>query len=140
MALRRRPVHIALHWTQFALLLGLISTTNPTPAWAIAYAVPALLWSALALPLGLNGRGGPKLDPTGKAIHQWHHRLLYLLTAASGVMAIAWAFGTELALQYWLFLLFMVSNLHAVFHLWRHTALRDGALRMITPKAMHKLL
>jgi len=54
--------------------------------------------------------------------------------------ALARSYGTAIALQYRLFRLFMVSNLHAVFHLWRHRALRDGALRLITPKAMHKVL
>lgn len=140
MSLRRRPIHLALHWTQFSLLLGLISTQNPTAFWAVAYAIPALAWPTLALFAGLHGRGGAKLGVKGRAVHQWHHRLLYLLTAASGVLALAWAWGQSLSLQYWLFLLFMVSNLHAVFHLWRHTALRDGALFMITPRALHKLL
>ncbi|MEM1273742.1 MAG: hypothetical protein AAGF88_07995 [Pseudomonadota bacterium] len=133
-------MNIALHWVQFALLLGLISTTAPTAPWAIAYGLVALIWPAVAVVKGLHGRGGRKLAPVGKAIHQWHHRMLYALSAASGAAAIAWSLGVPLALQYWLFLLFLVSNLHAVFHLWRHTALLDGALRMITPRALHKLL
>ncbi|MFO7759373.1 MAG: hypothetical protein R6V26_13030 [Roseovarius sp.] len=33
-----------------------------------------------------------------------------------------------------------VAALHAVFNLWRHTALMDGALRRITPRAIHHTL
>lgn len=131
---------MTLHWLQYFLLLGLISTTNPTAPWAIAYGIVAILWPAVAVVFGRHGRGGPKLDATGLAFHRWHHRVFYLASASAGGMAILWAYGTPFALQYWLFLFFMVSNLHALFHLWRHTVLRDGALRMIIPRALHKLL
>ena len=33
--------------------------------------------------------------------------------------------------------LFSAASLHAIYHLWRHTALGDGALRRITPRALH---
>ena len=39
-----------------------------------------------------------------------------------------------------LLILLAAATFHAIFHLWRHTTLYDGALNMISPKAVHKHL
>ena len=40
-----------------------------------------------------------------------------------------------------IFLLTLGAGLmHGVFHMWRHTVLLDGALRNITPRALHNIL
>jgi len=39
-----------------------------------------------------------------------------------------------------LVVLLILATLHAIFHLWRHTALGDGALRTILPCRMHRFV
>ena len=71
------------------------------------------------------------------------HRALHLLL---GLTALAIAFrlsGTPLAwLDAWTLLLVTLTAgaFHAVFQLWRHTALFDRSLHRITPRFMHKWL
>jgi cytochrome b561 len=36
--------------------------------------------------------------------------------------------------------LLAAALIHAVFNLWRHTALGDGALRRMVPRALHHIL
>jgi len=43
-------------------------------------------------------------------------------------------------LRFWYAVLAGAAALHAVFHLWRHTTLADGALRRMTPEVLHKYL
>ena len=136
----RRRVVMVLHWTQFALLIGLLSTEVPTAPWVLAYAGVTLAWTGLALVAGLNGTGGPALTPALRHVHRWGHRAMLAAVAVSGVLAILWLAGRPVALQYWLFIVFGLSMLHAIFHLWRHTTLGDGALRWMTPRAVHKVL
>ncbi|MBF9031976.1 hypothetical protein HKCCE3408_16375 [Rhodobacterales bacterium HKCCE3408] len=135
-----RRLHKTAHWTQFGLLLGMISIQEVTAGWVAPYAAVALGWPVLAAIRGLYTRPGPKLSPGLKILHRWHHIALYAGVFVSGILAALWLTGREVPLQYWLFILFMVSLAHGMFHLWRHTALLDGALRIILPTALHKHL
>jgi cytochrome b561 len=39
-----------------------------------------------------------------------------------------------------LLVLLAIGAFHGLFQFWRHNALYDGALKLITPKFMHKVL
>ncbi|MEM6371872.1 MAG: hypothetical protein AAF727_03705, partial [Pseudomonadota bacterium] len=107
------------------------------------FVLSSLGMCALAVMHGLLNGPGPKLDGALRAAHPWLSRGMY---AALGLVAglTAWGLiaplpeGINLAQIY--FYLMSASSLHAIFHLWRHTALGDGALRRITPKALHDTL
>lgn len=133
----------------FGLLLGLV-----TAFW---------LWTFLRK--GLIGRPGPKLPGWGKSFHRLSHHTLQIglpfmvatgafaglaapfLIKAFGVVPINFAGGTktlhDLAedIHEWAFdLLIIAIVLHALFHLWRHFGLKDNALRVILPNALHRFL
>jgi hypothetical protein len=98
---------------------------------------------ALALTQGLMNRPGPKLPAVARKAHPWMHSAMYgLLTWVGGVTVYAQITGyfTPRELFQWYLILTAAVMLHAIFHLWRHTALNDGALRMITPQIVHKFL
>ena len=125
----------------------------------------ALVWTGIYLRKGLASRPGPKLPTWARRFHSFNHRLLYVALplmvftgAATGFAApyVIYAFGIlpinpgfdaaalhklledihEVAFN----LLLAAVTLHAIFHLWRHTALRDNALRIMAPKIMHRWL
>ena len=125
----------------------------------------AALWFISYMRKGLVGRPGPKLPGWGRVAHVWGHRLLmYILPGVvlSGALAgvgapyVIYAFDVipinpgignrdlhdmlneihELAFNITLFF----GLAHGAFHLWRHLWLRDNALRLILPKAMHRWL
>ena len=123
------------------------------------------IWFTMFLRKGLASRPGPKLPWWAKAIHPIAHKALYFglplmvmtgaLTGFAAPYAIH-AFGLlpinpglgardiyelmneihELAFDA---LTFIVIG-HAVFHLWRHFGLKDNALRIMLPKAVHRYL
>lgn len=145
---RAGPWMVALHSD-----LGLIFTSL------------SLLWFADYLRRGLASRPGPKLRGWARPAHRAiHHGLILglavlavtgfglgltsaILLKAGGVVPIAppldlpaaneWVGALHSAVFYALFALVAV---HAVFHLWRHTALNDGALRIMAPRALHRFL
>lgn len=98
---------------------------------------------ALALIGGLLNRPGPKLTGPLRVAHPWMHRALYVLLAWVGAITLyAQLSGSHgpRALFQWYMTLTAAVMFHAIFHLWRHTALNDGALRRITPTILHKYL
>lgn len=138
---------------QFHSVMGLIFVTM------------ALLWTASYLRKGLAGRPGPTLPRWGRITHKvLHHGLvwgLFLVAVggfllgltstvtlwAGGVLPIAPPMGLPQANTivgklhtYQFYGLAFVVLLHAVFHLWRHIALRDNALRIMAPKVLHRFL
>jgi hypothetical protein len=138
----RRTVTIILHWLTLVLLVLLIAG-GPVPALAWSFALAGLVQCATALAGGLLNGPGPKLEGALRAAHPWMSRAMYLaLGLVSG--ATLWVQlgytlpGPPLGALY--FYLFSAASLHGIFHLWRHTALGDGALRRITPRAMHGML
>jgi len=139
----RRSVTISLHWLTLLLLLFVLGDGGATAWLSLAYAASALTMCGLALVFGLMNGPGPKLDGAVRAAHPWLHRGLYLLLGWGAVALLAETFamprpGPEARTL--LLALLAVAALHAVFNLWRHTALGDGALRRMTPRAVHHVL
>jgi hypothetical protein len=120
----RRGLTIALHWSCWVLLLLLLGL-GPVPVLAFAF-----------------GIAGLKLEGGLRAAHPWMHRAMYagLGLAALATLSDQMGLGTfGLRLQSLWFALIGAGMLHGIFHLWRHTALGDGAFRRMTPRALHGL-
>jgi len=125
----------------------------------------ALLWTASYLRHGLVGRPGPKLGPMGRRVHQLLHKTLiwglfcvaftgFLLGLTSVTQL--WAgnlipIAYPLKLPRWnhiagqvhiiqFYALAGIALFHAGFHTWRHLRLRDNALRIMAPRALHRFL
>lgn len=138
----RRTALITLHWTNF-LLLVLLVAGGPLTGLAWAFAASGLGMGAIALVGGLMNGPGPKLTGFACAAHPWQSRAMYAALAIVAALTLwdltgALPAGINLARIY--FYLLAASALHAIFHLWRHTALCDGALKRILPKTMHGML
>ena len=138
----RRSATITLHWATLLTLILLVAG-GPIPVIAWSFALSGLAMCALALVFGLMSGPGPKLEGALRLAHPWMNRAMY--AAVGGVAgATVWRLtggvwhGPALTDLY--FYLMSASALHAIFHLWRHTALGDGALRRMTPTRMHNLL
>lgn len=123
------------------------------------------LWFVIYLRKGLASRPGPKLPAWGKKLHPVNHKLLswgmpaVVLSGALAGFAAPYAirlFGVvpffpgvgskqlhglfeevhEIAFNVLLFILVI----HIAFHLFRHFGLKDNALKIMTPKALHRYL
>ena len=136
-----RTVTLTLHWLVFLLLLALMSEVEH-PAWFWSFAFAGLAMCGVWLVFGLMHKPGPALTGIARAAHPWMHRGLYVLLAMQSLWCaqVAWTGADPTMVRRGAFVLFSFASLHAIFHLWRHTALRDGALRLITPKAVHHIL
>ncbi len=138
----RRGLTILLHWGTLMLVLAMIKGGSAAPALRWTFVVFGAVWVGLALVKGLLGKPGPKLTGAARAAYPWMHRGMY---AVLGI-AVALNLGALLNLttldMAWnsLLVLLVASTFHAIFHLWRHTTLYDGALRMMTPRIWHKYL
>ena len=134
-----RRARLLLHWTTGTLIVWVWLAPAPVPNALLAVAA-GLLVGLVAL-RGLGSAPGPALGGAWRRFHPWHHRALYAGIALSGAVALATLSGRGGELLHdvvgWMV---AAGSLHAVFHLWRHTALRDGALRRMTPSALHRLL
>lgn len=136
----RRTATITLHWLSM-LLLVLLVAGGPVPALAWAFGLTGLALCAIAAARGLMNGPGPKLTGALRTAHPWLSRAMYLalgLTAAATLWHVVIQPLPGLG-QYHFYLL-SAASLHGIFHLWRHTALGDGALRRITPTALHSML
>ena len=138
----KRAVIILCHWATVIMVLLLTKGGATAEAIQWAFALVALGWSGIALTTGLAARPGPKLQGVFRSAFPWMHRGMYLVMAATAILTIG-------ALQGWadmatarraILILFVAGIFHGIFHMWRHTALNDGALRMMTPKIWHKYL
>jgi hypothetical protein len=139
----RRRATITLHWLNLLLLLFVLGDGGATVWLSLLYAASALGMCALALVFGLMSGPGPKLEGAVRALHPWLHRAIYALLGWGAVALLAETLGHPLpgpTARTLLLSLLAVTALHAVFNLWRHTALGDGALRRITPRAIHHIL
>ena len=138
----RRTVTITLHWLTLVLLV-LIFAGGPIPMLAWAFGLSGLAMCATTLAGGLMNGPGPKLEGGLRRAHPWFSWGMYaVLGLVAGItiwvqLGQSWG-GPALSALY--FYLLSASALHAIFHLWRHTALGDGALRRITPTSLHGLL
>lgn len=132
---------------------------------ALVFVSMVLFWYADYLRRGLAGRPGPKLGPRARAFHRGLHRTMIwglFLVALSGfglglTSATLLKAGDILpvappldmprlnALIGWFhtvefYALGGVVLVHAGFHVWRHVRLRDNALRIMAPRALHRFL
>jgi len=140
--LRRRSLTILLHWSVFLLVLMMIKGGSAAPVLRWGFVAAGGLWVAIALAKGLSGHPGPKLQGAARASYaptQWG---MYGLVAVAVVLNAAELTGWIAPGAAWtsLLVLLSASALHGLFHFWRHTVLRDNALRMIFPRSWHKHL
>ncbi len=96
----------------------------------------------IALIKGPLGKPGPKLQGGLRAAYLWMHWGMYALVSITVTMNAAALLGIAPHDTGWTALLILMTAgiLHGLFHFWRHTALYDGALRMMAPRFMHKYL
>ncbi len=137
--MNRRTLTVALHWTNMFLLIVLV-VAGPVPALAWIFVVTGGTMVGLALVRGLMNGPGPKLEGFVRAAHPWLSRGMYAALGATALATLLRLLGIwtpPVALQQLYFYLLSAASLHGVFHLWRHTALGDGALKRITPSFMH---
>lgn len=128
-------------------------------------ATATALWLVMFLFKGLAGRPGPKLPAWAKRFHRLSHKGLQYgvpvmvttgaLTGLAAPFAIR-AFGrfqinpgtapkglhklAEELHEITFNTLMVLIVAHALFHIWRHIRLKDNALRIMMPKALHKYL
>ena len=132
---------------------------------ALLFVGLCLAWTADFVWRGLATTRTPKLGPLARRVHWWMHRTivwgLFLvalggfllgLTASRQFWAGGWlpfappldlrrahdVLGTLHIMQFYALAVLIV--LHALFHVWRHVRLRDNALRIMAPKALHRFL
>lgn len=131
----------------------------------LGFVTLALIWTAWHLRSGLAGRPGPKLPPWARRVHPILHKTLiwglflvaiggfllgltsHVLLKAGGVVPIAPPLGLPRAHDlagafhiYQFYALVGLAAFHVAFHVWRHVVLRDNALRIMAPKALHRFL
>lgn len=138
----RRGLTILLHWTLAFLLLALTKAESTAPALRWAWVGAGGLFVGLALVRGLAGRPGPKLSGIARQIHGPSHWAMYGLVGLSALLNALALLGRidEAPARTSLLVLLAFACFHAVFHLWRHTSLNDGALRLMMPRIWHKYL
>lgn len=132
---------------------------------ALIFVTLSLIWMADHMRRGLAGRPGPKLGPRARWLHKvlntaiiwglWGVALtgfLLGLTAnrvlkAGGFLPIAPPLDLPKLNHfigkfhiYEFYILGVIVACHAAFHIWRHVRLHDNALRIMTPKALHRFL
>lgn len=125
----------------------------------------ALIWTVWHIRSGLQSRPGPKLPPWARRFHPVLHKVL--IWGLFGVALTGFGLGLTSAVLLWagnivpiappmnmphanevvgfihsleFYLLGAIAGAHAVFHTWRHFALRDNALRIMAPRLLHRFL
>jgi hypothetical protein len=139
----RRRATILLHWSVLLLLLLHLAAGAASPALAWAFALAALAMVALAVVFGLMNGPGPRLQGRLRRAYPALQRGMYALLAFCATDTLAGLAGLPLPgpeSRILLMTLLAAASLHALFHLWRHTVLHDGALRRITPRLLHGML
>lgn len=138
----RRSVTIVLHWSTLMLVLAMIKGGSAAPALRWVFVIAGALWVGLAVTRGLMAKPGPKLQGSLRQTFAAQHRGMYALvgfavvlnlTALLALTPLVWAWNA-------LLVLLVASTFHGLFHFWRHTALTDGALRVMSPRFMHRFL
>lgn len=123
------------------------------------------IWIVSVLRNGLLTRAGPKLPQWAKRIHSPAHKATFWLVVfmvatgaatgfaapyiihAFGILPINFGGGTKAihgVLEEVHEITFNVLTVtiigHALYHIWRHYLVKDNALRIIMPKALHRFL
>ncbi len=138
----RRRLTIILHWSTLMLVLVMVKggTSEPWVRWT--FVGGGAVWLGIAAVKGMRGKPGPKLTGTLRTAYPWMHRGMYLVLAVTVGLNGAALMGWMPHDTGWIALLVLLSAgaLHGLFHFWRHNVLFDGALRVMTPRFMHKIL
>ena len=138
----RRRLTIILHWSTLLLLLMMVKggTSDVVLRWL--FVICGAVWIALALVRGMMCKPGPKLQGKLRAAYPWMHRGMYALLGVAVVLNASALVGLAPHDTGWtaLLLLLAAATFHGIFHFWRHNALYDGALRVMTPRFVHKYL
>ena len=132
---------------------------------ALVFVVLCLGWTGHFVWRGLETKRTPKLSGGARRVHWWMHRLI--VWGLFGVALTGFLLGLTASRQFlaggflpfappldlptlheWVGLIHIVEFYalgalivaHALFHLWRHYWLRDNALRIMAPRALHRFL
>lgn len=131
----------------------------------VVLALLVTAWSVMYARKGLASRPGPKLPGWARTAHPVMHRALMwgmpavVLSGALAGFAAPYAirlFGVIPFFPGWgsraihgtleeihetaFDILLIALALHVAFHLWRHYKIKDNALRIMAPKALHRYL
>ena len=138
----QRRLTIILHWSILMLILMMVKGGTSAPVLRWAFVIGGAVWVGMALVRGMMCKPGPKLHGSLRALYPWMHRGLYTvlaLTVALNGLALMGVLPHDTG---WTALLVLLAagTLHGLFHFWRHNVLYDGALRIMMPRFMHKIL
>jgi cytochrome b561 len=135
-----RPVLKLMHWGALALIvLILLNGLNGWVRWSLIGV--AALWGLGYAALGHLARPSPALTGLARSgFNAMHVVVLAALEVAAVVGFLAPDGPLDGATRVIFLVTLGLALLHGIFHLWRHTALGDGALRNITPRLMHGML
>ncbi|MGA9411083.1 MAG: hypothetical protein WBV78_11650 [Roseobacter sp.] len=128
------------HWSSLILLTLLLGLGN-TIILKYSLALVVASWIICVSAYGILAAPGPKLAGIlHKAFKPVHFALIIFLgfTAITVVRSDVGPLTGGVRVQ--CLIAFGAGLLHGCFHLWRHTALGDGALRNMLPKFMHGFL
>lgn len=132
----RRLATVVLHWANLTLLLLLLASGAQSGPLVWAFVLCGAAMVALALVRGLMNGPGPKLSGGLRRLHPWLSRAMYALLGLAVLAVTAERLGLALPgpdARSLLLVLFGAGLLHGCFHLWRASALNDGALRRMLP-------
>lgn len=138
----QRRLTILLHWSTLLLVLIMVKG-GTSAAWVRwAFVVGGAVWISMVLARGMMCRPGPKLTGPSRRAYPWMHRGMYALLAFTVILNATALLGWTPHDTGWIALLVLLAAgaLHGLFHFWRHNVLFDGALRVMTPRFMHKIL
>lgn len=138
----RRRLTIILHWSILMLVLIMVKggTASEVVRWAFVFA--GGIWVGMAMIKGMMCKPGPKLTGPLRTAYPWMHRGMYATLAVTVALNAAALLGLISQDAGWIALLVLLvaGTFHGLFHFWRHNVLFDGALRVMTPRFMHKIL
>ncbi len=138
----RRRVTILLHWSTLMLVLVMVKggTSEAWVRWA--FVLGGTVWIAMAVVKGMMCKPGPKLTGKLRDAYPWMHRGMYAVLAVTVALNAAALIGWMPPDTGWVALLVLLTagTMHGLFHFWRHNVLFDGALRVMMPRFMHKIL
>ena len=141
---RRASITWILHWTAALSLLFLLSVDDRIHGalgWVFVVSGGAMV--VLWLVKGVQNGPGPALTGPLRAAHPWLSRAMYMLLGWAALWLGLSSLGVAMPgpqPRTLLLALGAAAMAHGIFHLWRHTALFDGALRRMTPRPLHKYL
>ena len=138
----RRKLIIALHWAVVPAVLAMTEGGSGASVLHWTFTALATVWIAIMLAGGRLGRPGPKLQGWSRTIYRPLHLALYALLGGTATLNATELLGLTAPGPAWtaLLILLVTGLFHGIFHLWRHTTLYDGALRLMTPRLLHKYL